>query len=348
MKDKELRKLIGSRAKQRRLELNLTQPYVAEKMGVTASTILRYENGSIDNTKKMVLEGLSEALHVSIEWLKGETDEYETDITDKKELQIRDAMGDILKQFPLDLNKTEDAFSKDLLLLMLKQYELFLDSFQFACKNYKGSTKDADIAKVMGFESKDEYNEIMFLREITHTVNAFNDMADVIRLYSKKPEAAEIVMGHNREDLLGLGKIFSMLSYLALFNEDYEALNCEIQDDQLAFTIKTNYDLPVEFSNHSEEFYIIGQNNRVRLLVKLQNGRLKQYYSNYKDYDYIPSEDTAIPKTLSACMDKKLRRPAKRDNCYTWFPVTEAFLHDPLKQKTYLKHCLPYYLSVLK
>ena len=36
MKDKELRKLIGSRAKQRRLELNLTQPYVAEKMGVTA------------------------------------------------------------------------------------------------------------------------------------------------------------------------------------------------------------------------------------------------------------------------------------------------------------------------
>ena len=191
MKDKELRKLIGSRAKQRRLELNLTQPYVAEKMGVTASTILRYENGSIDNTKKMVLEGLSEALHVSIEWLKGETDEYETDITDKKELLIRDAMGDILKQLPLDLNKTEDAFSKDLLLLLLKQYELFLDSFQFACKNYKGNTKDADIAKVMGFESKDEYNEIMFLREITHTVNAFNDMADVVRLYSKKPEAAE-------------------------------------------------------------------------------------------------------------------------------------------------------------
>ncbi|MCB7081952.1 transcriptional regulator, partial [bacterium 210928-DFI.3.100] len=82
------------------------------------STILRYENGSIDNTKKMVLEGLSEALHVSVEWLKGETDEYETDITDKRELQIRDAMGDILEQLPLALTKEEDAFSKDLLLLM--------------------------------------------------------------------------------------------------------------------------------------------------------------------------------------------------------------------------------------
>ena len=78
---------------------------------------------------------------------------------------------------------------------MLKQYNLFLESFQFACKNYKGNTNEADIAKVMGFESNDEsndeYNEIMFLREITHTVNAFNDMADIVRLYSKKPEAAE-------------------------------------------------------------------------------------------------------------------------------------------------------------
>ena len=192
MKDKELRKLIGSRAKQRRLELNLTQPYVAEKMGVTASTILRYENGSIDNTKKMVLEGLSEALHVSIEWLKGETDEYETDITDKKELQIRDAMGDILKQLPLALSKKEDAFSKDLLLLMLKEYELFVDSFQYACKNFKGNTEDATIAKVMGFESNQEYNEIMFLREITHTVNALNDMGDIVRLYSKNPETAAV------------------------------------------------------------------------------------------------------------------------------------------------------------
>lgn len=81
MKDKELRKLIGSRAKQRRVELGLKQPYIAEKMGVATSTIVRYEAGTIDNTKKLVLEGLSEALHVSVEWLKGETEEYETDIT---------------------------------------------------------------------------------------------------------------------------------------------------------------------------------------------------------------------------------------------------------------------------
>jgi transcriptional regulator with XRE-family HTH domain len=190
MKDKELRRLIGSRAKQRRLELGLKQPYVAEKMGVTPSTIQRYEAGTIDNTKKLVLDGLSEALHVSVEWLRGETDEYETDITDKKELLIRDAMGSILEHFPADLNNEEADFSKDLLLLMLNEYGLFMDSFRYACRNFKGSTENADIAATMGFESNSEYNEIMFLREITHTVNAFNDMADIIRLYSKKPDVA--------------------------------------------------------------------------------------------------------------------------------------------------------------
>jgi hypothetical protein len=31
----------------------------------------------------------------------------------------------------------------------------------------------------------------MFLREITHTINAFNDMGDIVRLYSKNPETAK-------------------------------------------------------------------------------------------------------------------------------------------------------------
>lgn len=192
MKDKELRKLIGGRAKQRRVELGLNQPYVAEKMGVATSTIVRYEAGTIDNTKKLVLEGLSEALHVSVEWLKGETEEYETDITDKSELFIRDVMSSIVNKLPYDMKPDEADFSKDLLLLMLREYELFVDSFQFACKNFKDNAENAALAQTMGFESNKEYNEIMFLREITHTVNMFNDMGDIVRLYSKNPETATV------------------------------------------------------------------------------------------------------------------------------------------------------------
>lgn len=190
MKDKDLRKMIGSRIKQRRTELNLHQKYIAEKMDVNTSTIQRYEAGTIDNTKKLILEGLADALHVSVEWLKGETDEYETDITDKRDLQIRDLMGRLSVIDKEELSDEQFAFSKDLLIYILSEYELFLDSFKFGCTNYMNDKQNKDIAKAMGIDSVKEYNEIMFLREVTHSINAYNDIADVIRLYSKSPEKA--------------------------------------------------------------------------------------------------------------------------------------------------------------
>ena len=190
MKDKELRKLIGSRIKQRRLELNLGQQYIAEKMDVNKSTIQRYEAGTIDTSKKPILEGLAEALHVSVEWLKSETDDYETDITDKREVQIRDTMSDILTIFPLDMKERESDFSKALLLLMLREYAAFNDSFKTACEKYSGNNSNDNLAKTAGFESADEFNEILFLREVTHTINTLNEMGDIIRMYSKNPDVA--------------------------------------------------------------------------------------------------------------------------------------------------------------
>ncbi len=192
MKDKDLRRMIGSRIKQRRTELNLHQKYIAEKMDVNTSTIQRYEAGTIDNTKKLILEGLADALHVSVEWLKGETDEYETDISDKRDLQIKDLMDRLSLSSQDALSDEQFAFSKDLLIYMLTEYELFLDSFKFGCENYKDSKQNKDIAKAMGIDSAKEYNEIMFLREVTHSINAYNDIADVIRLYSKDSGKAKM------------------------------------------------------------------------------------------------------------------------------------------------------------
>lgn len=190
MVDKELRKLIGSRAKQRRLELNLNQQYVAEKMDVNKSTIQRYETGSIDNTKKLVLEGLADALHVSVEWLKGETDEYVTDITDERDLQLKDIFGRLTCLEQDGLKDEEFAFSKDLLIYMLSEYESFMVSFRSGCEKYKGSQRGKSIAKTTGFGSVQEYNEVMFLREITHSINAFNDIEVILRNYSKDSKDA--------------------------------------------------------------------------------------------------------------------------------------------------------------
>jgi hypothetical protein len=103
---------------------------------------------------------------------------------------IHDAMSFILSKLPYDMETFESDFSKDLLLLLLREYELFVDSFRLVCRKFKGSEESARLAETMGFESGREFDEIMFLREITHTVNALNDIGDIVRLYSKNPDAA--------------------------------------------------------------------------------------------------------------------------------------------------------------
>lgn len=185
MKDKELRKLIGSRAKQRRIELGLNMQYVAERMGVNKSTIQRYEAGSIDNTKRLVVEGLSNILHVSPEWLRGETEEFVSDVSDDRDLRIRDLFGDITCIDQDNLSEEEFSFMRDVLIYILREYELFTEGFKFGCENHKSNIKYKELAKIAGLASVKEFNEVMFLREMTPMINALNNTAEALRVYSK-------------------------------------------------------------------------------------------------------------------------------------------------------------------
>lgn len=191
MHDKDLCEAIGQRIRKRRRELNLGQQYLAERMDVNKSTIQRYEAGTIDNSKKLILDGLSEALHVSTEWLRGETEECESDVSDKRELQIGDAMTEILHEIHLihlGMKDDELEFSKDLLLLMLKEYMNFVKNFKTANEKYATLTGKEEIALAAGFESEEELNEALFLKQIHQTTDTFREIRDILRNYPHNPQ----------------------------------------------------------------------------------------------------------------------------------------------------------------
>lgn len=173
-----------------------------------------------------------------------------------------------------------------------------------------------------------------------------------IRLYqkyltSRSPELLAEVMGHNQEDLLGLGRVFEMLSYLCLLDGRYLCTEAQALEGQLILRLELPHALPAEFSNGNEELYITGCQKRVSLSSQIICGRVRQHYANYKDYDYIPAEDTAIPKVLSRFMDRSLRQSATLDTSYTWFPCTDDFLSDSQKQMQFLHHALNYLCRTL-
>lgn len=43
--------------------------------------------------------------------------------------------------------------------------------------------------------------------------------------------------------------------------------------------------------------YLTGKDEEINLIIKTTDGKLKQYYADYKDYYYLPEEDTVIPKS---------------------------------------------------
>lgn len=73
-------KEIGGRIKSRRDELDMTLDEVASKVGVSKSTIQRYENGLIGRIKLPVIESIADALWVSPDWLIGVSEEKTADL----------------------------------------------------------------------------------------------------------------------------------------------------------------------------------------------------------------------------------------------------------------------------
>ena len=190
MFDKELRKTIGSRTKMRRKELNLKQEYLAEKLDVNKSTIQRYESGTIDNTKKLVVEGLANALHVSQEWLTGKTDDLTTEVSSKIHIEVLDALESTKLVYPASADEIGKEFAQTVLLLFLKEYEEFNKSLDSAYKHYHHNQNYDEIAEQIGFTSADELSQVMFSREITHTANTLSELAALIEDYPKDHESA--------------------------------------------------------------------------------------------------------------------------------------------------------------
>lgn len=62
---------IGYRIKQRRKELKLSADVVAEKLGVSRSTVFRYEKGDIEKVPTTILEKLAEVLKTTPAYLIG-------------------------------------------------------------------------------------------------------------------------------------------------------------------------------------------------------------------------------------------------------------------------------------
>ena len=193
----------------------------------------------------------------------------------------------------------------------------------------------------------------------------------------KDPEKLRLLLLHNFEDVKGMFELLPMMRYLQFFNLFKNMPKVSIRTDEeiddnaydyelpvRARKVQANYykdldgtqkqevymkltlpfELPSSLSGNLDNCYFKIVGKEATLRVPLYEAELKYYYSNYKDYYYLPKEDMAIHKSIAEFVDKAYREKATPENCYTkkagqylleWDLVFAPFFKEDYKDKRF-------------
>lgn len=182
----------------------------------------------------------------------------------------------------------------------------------------------------------------------------------------------EPLLLHNAEDVANLLIVSSILSYVDLFQGNITVTNATSTDTELILQLTLPQCLPVPVRDRMElscsyrpvNLLLDATDATATLHIPIFTGELKFFFENYKDYYYLPYEDTAVHKSVGEYVDKAYRQNAKAINCYikktgsflpqkrsyqspefrfelkekvTWFQIKEDFLTDFNKLTSYVK-----------
>ncbi|MCR5156103.1 MAG: ribonuclease H-like domain-containing protein [Butyrivibrio sp.] len=176
---------------------------------------------------------------------------------------------------------------------------------------------------------------------------------DLIRVYkeflvSKDEDFKELLLLHNSDDVKGMLCLLPILNFGSFFSSFGNMPRVSVRTDEdieekdlglpvRAVKVSANYynsldgsskqevimklalntELPAPLSANKLGCFFKAEKKEAVLRVPLFEEELKYFYSNYKDYYYLPHEDMAIHKSLGEFVDKNFRQKAKAENCYT-------------------------------
>lgn len=171
-------------------------------------------------------------------------------------------------------------------------------------------------------------------------------------------EALSLLLQHNRDDVYGMIRLLPIISYADFFNEPLtvrkvetnitrDAFNKPQKELLISFTIHTA--LPKPISCNGNNCYFTGRGNEGIIKVPVYMEEMKYFYSDYKNYYYLPNEDMAIHKTVSTFVDPAFRTKATAATCYTrktgeYLPQWD-YIFEPFFKRDYQSNLLFFELT---
>jgi hypothetical protein len=212
----------------------------------------------------------------------------------------------------------------------ISPYKFFLNTPNCKQKTLEG---------FLGISREDKYNG--------------GQLINIYHTYVKNPSdfLYRLLILHNRDDMKGMLYLTALLSYHDLFNEEVRVKKVQAASytdsdgsnrQMLLMKLSLPCTLPRPVSVVSYGCCFNGEGNEGTLKAPVYEEELKYFYSNYKDYYYLPAEDTAIHKSVSSFVDRTYRVQATAATCYTrkfstylpqWDVQIEPFFKRDFKSK---------------
>lgn len=170
-------------------------------------------------------------------------------------------------------------------------------------------------------------------------------------LDNKNDELYGLLILHNEDDVKGMAELLPILYYYDFFESirntpalhmRTDAPQSELSDrlplravkvqanyytdmdgkdkKEIFMKLAIPYELPIPFKCNLDGSFLQVEGNHAALRIPLYEEELKYFYSNYKDYYYLPDEDQALHKSVATFVDRSHREKAKAENCYTRKP----------------------------
>ena len=134
-------------------------------------------------------------------------------------------------------------------------------------------------------------------------------------------------------------------SFISFFRGSYRFVSAALERDVIIYSLSLRENVPFRVSLPDGPFYIILEGGLAKLSVRIIGGKLRRYYTNIKDYDYLPAEGCAIHKSMSAFVEKNRKEKAVRTNCFTLINYSGKLLEDNEDTAKYISSVLEYLYS---
>lgn len=246
-----------------------------------------------------------------------------------QEKQLLETFCSFASTFPLIVHFNGGTFDVPFLQERCKRHGIPPFSPGAQTDIYKRISPYKNLLRLSGCRQKQLEESIGLFREDPFTGG---QLIELYRAFSEQPDERllEVLLLHNREDLSGMLSIYSLMAVPGLFADrrfqilqmKQQSAAADGQARELLVSLSLPAALPVPISCHSGSdsswrFYLSGSKNAVLLKVPIRSGELKYFYSDYKNYSYLPAEDRAIHKSVAVYVDKTHRMPATASTCYT-------------------------------